>query len=102
MNEQMEVDHLSDQSQEENTAKVEEVCKKQMQLQVIQEMALRTRVLLAHITQHPISETRSLVTSELSQVLRALPKILARKGKSQRNLILNRVTTNTIVKLHYP
>ena len=75
MNEQMEVHPLLDQSREVNTAKEAEVCKKQMQLQVIQEMALRTRVLQAHITQHPISETRSLVTSVLSQVPKALPKI---------------------------
>ena len=75
MNEQMEVHPLSDQSQEVNTAKEAEVCKRQMQLQVIQEMAPHTKVLPAHITQHPISETRSLVTSGLSQVPKALPKI---------------------------
>ena len=102
MNEQMEVHPLLDQSQEANTAKEAEVCKKLMQPQVIQETALRIKVSLAHITQRPISETRSHVTSESNQILKALPKILARKGKTQRNPMLNRVTPNTIVKLHYP
>ena len=83
----MEVHPLSDLSQEANTAKEAEVCKKQMQLQVIQEMAPRTKVLQAHITQHPISETRSLVTLELSQVHKALQKIWVRRGRSQRNLM---------------
>ena len=74
MNEQMEVHPLSDRSQEANTAKEAEVCKKLMQPQVIQETALRIKVLLAHITQRPISETRSHVISELSRIPRVLPK----------------------------